>query len=109
MEANLELNDKLCHSFGRVIIVGPSASSEGMTKELHYAALQVIPILFNLPGHSIEIEQKGKIYRVTHRLDKKGRNAYHVEPKVASLKHFSEAQVALNNAVFEYKTAGVRL
>lgn len=66
MEKSLVLNDKFCKAFGRTLIMAPEADSQELTSSLHLAAMQVIPVLYNSPGSSIEIEEAGNLYKVTN-------------------------------------------
>ena len=56
------LDKKFCEAFGRVIIV--PAKGENMTPDLHVATMQAIPVLKDLPGFSIEIEEGGKNFSI---------------------------------------------
>ena len=69
-----DLDQKFCKAFGRVIIVPENA----MSYAAHIAVMQAIPMIFNLPGKKITIEEGGKNYVVRNA----GKGIYRVSEAV---------------------------
>jgi hypothetical protein len=72
----LALNDKFTKMFGRTIILGEGALSENMTQDLHRSVMETVPILWNLPGRSVELRHNDILYKISHIIDSKGRRYY---------------------------------